>query len=36
MDQFASMFGQKYHALLLDCRTTIATPFLIDFKDYEL
>ena len=36
MDQFASMFGQKDHALLLDCRITIATPFLIDFKDYEL
>jgi len=36
MDQYASMFGQKDHALLLDCRTTIATPFLIDFKDYEL
>ncbi|RXP46345.1 galactokinase [Lutibacter sp. HS1-25] len=36
MDQYASMFGQKDHALLLDCRTTVATPFLIDFKDYEL
>lgn len=36
MDQYASMFGQKNHALLLDCRTTVATPFLIDFKDYEL
>lgn len=36
MDQYASMFGQKDHALLLDCRTTEATPFLIDFKEYEL
>lgn len=36
MDQYASMFGIKNHALLLDCRTTIATPFLVDFKDYEL
>ncbi len=36
MDQYASMFGIKDHALLLDCRTTVATPFLIDFKDYEL
>ena len=36
MDQYASMFGIKNHALLLDCRTTVATPFLIDFKDYEL
>lgn len=36
MDQYASMFGIKNHALLLDCRTTVATPFLVDFKDYEL
>jgi galactokinase len=36
MDQYASMFGIKDHALLLDCRTTVATPFLIDFKDFEL
>lgn len=36
MDQYASMFGIKDHALLLDCRTTVSTPFLIDFKDYEL
>lgn len=36
MDQYASMFGIKDHALLLDCRTTVAKPFLIDFKDYEL
>jgi len=36
MDQYASMFGQENKALLLDCRSTEATPFLIDFKDYEL
>lgn len=36
MDQYASMFGQKNKALLLDCRTTEASSFLIDFKDYEL
>lgn len=36
MDQYASMFGQENKALLLDCRTTEAIPFEIDFKDYEL
>ncbi len=36
MDQYASMFGIKDHALLLDCRTTEAKPFKIDFNDYEL
>ena len=36
MDQYASMFGQENKALLLDCRTTVATPFLINFKNYEL
>lgn len=36
MDQYASMFGQKNKALLLDCRTTVAIPFEIDFEDYEL
>lgn len=36
MDQYASMFGQENKALLLDCRTTKAIPFTIDFKDYEL
>ncbi|WP_434036406.1 galactokinase [Formosa sp. 4Alg 33] len=36
MDQYASMFGIENHALLLDCRTVEATPFKIDFKDYEL
>lgn len=36
MDQFASMFGIKNHALLLDCRSIKAKPFKIDFKDYQL
>jgi len=36
MDQYASMFGIKNHALLLDCRTVTSTPFEIDFKDHEL
>lgn len=36
MDQYASMFGIKNHALLLDCRTVRARPFKIDFKNYQL
>lgn len=36
MDQYASMFGIKNSALLLDCRTITAEPYKIDFKDYEL
>jgi len=36
MDQYASMFGQKNKGLLLDCRSIEATPFHIDFKDYQL
>jgi galactokinase len=36
MDQFASMFGEKKSALLLDCRTIKAKPFKIDFKRYTL
>lgn len=36
MDQYASMFGIKNSALLLDCRTAQAEPFTIDFKDYQL
>ncbi|MFH4968912.1 galactokinase [Gaetbulibacter sp. M240] len=36
MDQYASMFGIKDHALLLDCRTVEAKPFKIDFENYEL
>jgi len=36
MDQYASMFGLKNHALLLDCRTIESQPYEIDFKDYQL
>lgn len=36
MDQYASMFGIKNNALLLDCRTVKSTAFEIDFKEYEL
>src|SRR5690606_33449805 len=36
MDQYASMFGQENHALMLDCRTLEATPYHIDFKDYGM
>jgi galactokinase len=36
MDQYASMFGIKNNALLLDCRTIEATPYKIDFKEYQL
>lgn len=36
MDQYASMFGIKDHALLLDCRTIKAKPFKIDFDNHEL
>ena len=36
MDQYASMFGIKNNALLLDCRTIEAKPFEINFKDHEL
>ncbi len=36
MDQYASMFGIKNNALLLDCRTVESDPFEIDFKDHEL
>ncbi len=36
MDQYASMFGIKNNALHLDCRTTEANPYKIDFKNYEL
>lgn len=35
MDQYASMFGEKNSALLLDCRTVKAVPHKIDFKDCE-
>jgi len=36
MDQYASMFGVKNSALLLDCRTLKSTPYKIDFKKYKL
>ena len=36
MDQYASMFGEKKSALLLDCRTIKAKSFKIDFKKYKL
>ncbi|WP_092466857.1 galactokinase [Winogradskyella thalassocola] len=36
MDQYASMFGVKKSALLLDCRTVESKPFKIDFGDYKL
>ena len=32
MDQYASMFGIKNHALLLDCRSIEAKPFEINFE----
>ena len=36
MDQYASMFGQKDKALLLDCRTITSEAFMINLGDYEL
>ena len=36
MDQYASMFGIKDHALHLDCRTIKSKPYKIDFKNYQL
>jgi galactokinase len=36
MDQYASMFGVKDHALLLDCRTIRARSFKIDFDNHQL
>ena len=36
MDQYASMFGIKENALLLDCRTIKSKPYKIDFKDHQL
>ncbi|WP_299667901.1 galactokinase [uncultured Polaribacter sp.] len=35
MDQYASMFGIKNNALLLDCRTIEAKPYKIDFKEHQ-
>ena len=36
MDQYASMFGVKKSALLLDCRTVKSKPYKIDFKKYKI
>ncbi len=36
MDQFASMFGQKNTALLLDCRSISAKSFDIDLQEYQI
>lgn len=36
MDQYASMFGIKNNALLLDCRTLESKPYEIDFKEHQL
>ncbi len=36
MDQYASMFGIKKHALHLDCRTNKAQPYEIDLGVYQL
>ena len=36
MDQYASMFGIKYSALLLDCKTITSEALTIDFKDFQI
>jgi galactokinase len=36
MDQYASMFGIKDHAILLDCRSLKSKPYKIDFKNHQL
>jgi galactokinase len=36
MDQYASMFGKKDHALHLDCRSIESKPYKIDFKEHQL
>lgn len=36
MDQYASMFGEKNSAILLDCRTLDASIHPLDFKDYAI
>jgi len=36
MDQYASMFGVKKSALLLDCKTIESQPFKINLKEYKL
>lgn len=35
MDQYASMFGIKNHAILLDCRSLKSKPYKIDFKNHQ-
>nr|WP_298990971.1 galactokinase [uncultured Polaribacter sp.] len=35
MDQYASMFGVKDHAILLDCRSLKSKPYKIDFKNHQ-
>ncbi|WP_298239345.1 galactokinase [uncultured Algibacter sp.] len=36
MDQYASMFGIKNHALHLDCRSVESKPYKIEFQDHQL
>ncbi|RSK41899.1 galactokinase [Mangrovimonas spongiae] len=36
MDQYASMFGEKDRALLLDCRTLQAKTYPLEFNDYQV
>jgi len=36
MDQYASMFGEKDTAILLDCNDLKATNFKINFKEYDI
>ena len=36
MDQYASMFGVKDSALLLDCRSIRSNPYKVNFNDYKL
>lgn len=36
MDQYASMFGEKDRALLLDCRTLQAETYPLEFNDYQV
>jgi len=36
MDQFAAVFGQKDHALLIDCRSLEATPIQLQLPEYAI
>lgn len=36
MDPYASAFGKKGHALLLDCRTNTHEEIAVDLKEYQL